>query len=78
MFAMRRRAFELGACSVEQQLLLFDIFVSPVLSYGCEMWGVDLLDRPDCASEVCIAGSAGGSKGYLFFFFCECGLTLAR
>jgi hypothetical protein len=51
MFAMRRRAFELGACSVEQQLLLFDIFVSPVLSYGCEVWGVDLLDRPDCASE---------------------------
>jgi hypothetical protein len=51
MFAMRRRAFELGACSVEQQLMLFDIFVTPVLSYGCEVWGVDLLDRPDCASE---------------------------
>jgi hypothetical protein len=39
MFAMRRRAFELGACSVEQQCMLFDVFVKPVLSYGCEIWG---------------------------------------
>jgi len=33
MFAMRRRARELGACLVEQQLMLFDVFVKPVLSY---------------------------------------------
>ena len=51
MFAMRRRARELGACLVEQQLMLFDVFVKPVLSYGCEVWGVDVLDRADCASE---------------------------
>ena len=51
LFAMRRRAWELGACLVEQQLQLFDILVQPVLSYGCEVWGVDLLDRADCASE---------------------------
>ena len=31
MFSMRRRARELGACSVEQQSLLFDVFVRPVL-----------------------------------------------
>jgi len=37
MFAMRRRAFELGACTVEQQCMLFDVFVKPVLSYGCSI-----------------------------------------
>ncbi|KAL4854417.1 LINE-1 retrotransposable element ORF2 protein [Chlorella vulgaris] len=37
MFAMRRRAWELGACLVEQQCMLFDVFVKPVLSYGCEL-----------------------------------------
>jgi hypothetical protein len=51
LFAMRRRARELGACLVEQQLQLFDLFVTPILSYGCEVWGVDLLDRADCSSE---------------------------
>jgi hypothetical protein len=47
LFAMRRRAFELGASSVEQQCSLFDILVKPVLSYGCEIWGVDLLTQAD-------------------------------
>lgn len=50
MFAMRRRAFELGANSVEQQCMLFDTFVTPILSYGCEVWGPDLLMRQDCSS----------------------------
>ncbi|KAL4852646.1 LINE-1 retrotransposable element ORF2 protein [Chlorella vulgaris] len=50
MFAVRRRAWELGACLVEQQCMLFDVFVKPVLSYGCELWGVDALLRPDCSS----------------------------
>jgi hypothetical protein len=35
---------------VEQQSLLFDVFVRPVLSYGCEIWGVDVLCRADCSS----------------------------
>ena len=52
MFAMRRRAWELGARSVEQQCLLFDIFVQPVLSYGCEVWAVDLLSRTGVGSSV--------------------------
>eukprot|EP00887_Chlorella_sp_A99_P008193 scaffold12.g8193.t1 len=51
LFAMRRRARELGASLPEQQCRLFDIFVRPVLSYGCEVWGVDLLPRADCSSE---------------------------
>ena len=51
LFAMRRRASELGVCLPEQQGMLFDIFVKPVLSYGCEVWGVDLLSRADCSSE---------------------------
>ena len=51
LFAMRRRAWEMGAGAVEHQLRLFDIFVQPVLSYGCEIWGVDLLDQPASAPE---------------------------
>ena len=51
LFAMRRRAWEMGAASVEHQLQLFGIFVQPVLSYGCEVWGVDLLTQPDSAPE---------------------------
>jgi hypothetical protein len=51
MFAMRRRVHELGAVLPEQQLRLFDVLVAPILSYGCEVWGVDLLNRTDSASE---------------------------
>ena len=51
LFAMRRRAWELGAGAVEHQLQLFDIFVKPVLSYGCEVWGVDVLGQPGSAPE---------------------------
>ncbi len=50
MFAMRRRAWELGASSVAQQCSLFDVFVTPVLSYGCEVWGPDLLMQPHSTS----------------------------
>ncbi len=48
---MRRRALELEAAAVQHQLQLFDIFVKPVLSYGCEVWGVDVLDQPESAPE---------------------------
>jgi hypothetical protein len=51
LFAMRRRSWEPGAATVQHQLQLFDIFVKPVLSYGCEVWGVDVLDQPDSAPE---------------------------
>lgn len=51
LLAMRRRAWELGTASVQHQSQLFDIFVKPVLSYGCEVWGVDVLDQPDSAPE---------------------------
>ena len=54
MFAMRRRAWELGACSVQQQCALFDVFVTPVLSYGCEVWGPDLLLQQACSSVECV------------------------
>ncbi len=39
LFAMRQRAWELGAATVQHQLQLFDIFVKTVLSYGCEVLG---------------------------------------
>jgi hypothetical protein len=52
LFAMRRRAFELGATSVEQQCMLFDTLVKPVLSYGCEIWGVDLLTQAHGSSAA--------------------------
>ena len=51
MLAMRRRAWELGAAAVVHQSQLFDVFVKPVLSYGCEVWGVDVLLQPDSAPE---------------------------
>jgi hypothetical protein len=51
LFAMRRRAWEIGAGATQHQLKLFDIFVMPVLSYGCEVWGVDLINQPDSAPE---------------------------
>lgn len=51
LFAMRSRAHELGAGTPEQQCMLFDTLVKPVLSYGCEVWGVDVLARADCSSE---------------------------
>ena len=35
---------------MEQQSMLFDVFVKPVLSYGCEVWGGDMLNRADCSS----------------------------
>ena len=61
---MRRRAWELGACLVEQQLQLFDILVQPVLSYGCELWGVSTCWIGQTAPQnVCTAGFAGVSKG---------------
>ena len=51
LFAMRRRAWELGAAAVLHQSQLFDVFVKPVLSYGCEIWGVDVLLQSDSAPE---------------------------
>lgn len=50
MHAMLRRAKELGACTVQQQCSLFDTFVKPVLSYGCEIWAVDLLARGETSA----------------------------
>jgi hypothetical protein len=52
LFAMRRRAWELGAGAVVHQSQLFDVFVKPVLSYGCEIWGVDILLQPDFSQIV--------------------------
>ncbi len=41
LFAMRRRCALLGIRDPALQCKLFDTLVSPILSYGCEVWGVD-------------------------------------
>ncbi len=41
LFAMRRRCALLGMRDPAVQCKLFDTLVLPVLSYGCEVWGVD-------------------------------------
>ena len=41
LFAMRRRCALLGIQDPALQCKLFDTLVLPILSYGCEVWGVD-------------------------------------
>ena len=41
LFAMRRRCPLLGIRDPALQCKLFDTLVLPILSYGCEVWGVD-------------------------------------
>ena len=41
LFAMRRRCALLGLRDSPLQCKLFDPLVLPILSYGCEVWGVD-------------------------------------
>ena len=41
LFAMRRRCALLGIRDPALQCKLFDTLVLPILSYGCEVWGVD-------------------------------------
>ena len=43
LHAMRRRCVELGISSPGLQLELFDALVSPVLSYGAEIWATQFL-----------------------------------
>ena len=38
---MRRRCALLGIRDLALQCKLFDTLVLPILSYGCEVWGVD-------------------------------------
>ncbi len=41
LFAMRRRCALLGIRDPALHCKLFDTLVLPILSYGCEVWGVD-------------------------------------
>ena len=41
LFAMRRRCALLGIRDPALKCKLFDTLVLPILSYGCEVWGVD-------------------------------------
>ena len=41
LFAVRRRCALLGIQDTALQCKLFDTLVLPILSYGCEAWGVD-------------------------------------
>ena len=42
-FAIRRRAAELGLWSPHVMSRLFDIYVTPILNYSCEVWGTEPL-----------------------------------
>ena len=50
LFAMRRRCAMLGIRDPALQCKLFDTLVLPILSYGCEVWGVDA--KCDAAAEA--------------------------
>ena len=50
LFAMRRRCALLGIRDPALQCKLFDTLVLPILSYGCEVWGVDA--KCGAAAEV--------------------------
>ena len=50
MFAMRRQCALLGIRDPAMQCKLFDILVSPILSYACEVWAVN--PSVDEAAEV--------------------------
>ena len=39
MFGMLRRCAAMGITDIKLKRQLFDTLVSPVLSYGCEVWG---------------------------------------
>jgi len=49
LFAMRRRCALLGIRDPALQCKLFDTLVLPILSYGCEVWGVDT--KCDCQPQ---------------------------
>ena len=61
LFAMRRRCALLGIRDPALQCKLFDTLVLPILSYGCEVWGVmlnlvqqqKLCIRPVGCQEIC-------------------------
>ena len=56
LFAMRRRCALLGIQDPALQCKLFDTLVLPILSYGCEVWGVD---------AKCGAAAEALHKGFL-------------
>ena len=43
VFTMKRLLAKIDSLAVETRNKLFDALVKPVLHYGCEIWGTDLL-----------------------------------
>ena len=44
MMAMLSRAQLLGGLDVDIKCRLFDVLVAPILTYGCEVWGIKCYD----------------------------------
>lgn len=52
LFAMQYRCSELGIQDIKLRCSLFSSLVQPVLSYGCEIWGLENYHLWSCMSSV--------------------------
>ena len=52
LFAMQYRCSDLGIDEISLRCSLFSSRVQPVLSYGCEIWGLEHANSWECMSSV--------------------------
>ena len=52
MYALVRRCYQLNIRNVGLKCRLFDTLVSPILNFGCEVWGPDMLKGKPLAHNI--------------------------